>query len=116
MSENCLFCKIVKKEIPASIVYEDNTVLAFRDIEPQAPEHILVIPKKHIESVLGFTAEDLGLAGHILGEVVPKIVRDLKLDAKGFRLVANTGEDGGQTVHHLHFHILGGRGLTWPPG
>ena len=114
--EDCIFCKIAQGEIPATKVYEDDTILAFRDLEPQAPEHVLVIPKKHVASVLGLSASDKELAGHILTEVVPQIARDLGVDDAGFRLVANTGADGGQTVGHLHFHILGGRSLTWPPG
>lgn len=113
---DCIFCKIAQGEIPSTKVYEDAQVLAFRDLEPQAPEHVLVIPKKHIVSVLDFSAEDSGLAGHILTKVVPEIARSLGIDARGFRLVTNTGADGGQTVGHLHFHLLGGRSLAWPPG
>ena len=113
---DCIFCKIAHGEIPSTKVYEDNTVLAFRDLDPQAPEHVLIIPKKHLSSVLDFGAEDRELAGHILTEVVPEIARTLGIDAGGFRLVTNMGADGGQTVGHLHFHLLGGRSLTWPPG
>ena len=113
---DCIFCKIAQGEIPSTKVYEDAQVLAFRDLEPQAPEHVLVIPKKHIASVLEFSAEDSELAAHILTEVIPKIARSLSIDAGGFRLVTNTGSDGGQTVGHLHFHLLCGRPLTWPPG
>lgn len=113
---DCIFCKIAQGEIPSTKVYEDAQVLAFRDLDPQAPEHVLVIPKKHIASILEFSAEDGELAAHILTEVIPKIARSLSIDAGGFRLVTNTGADGGQTVGHLHFHLLGGRPLTWPPG
>ena len=113
---DCIFCKIAHGEIPSTKVYEDDTVLAFRDLDPQAPEHVLVIPKKHLSSVLDFSAEDRELAAHILTDVVPALARMLKVDAGGFRLVTNTGADGGQTVGHLHFHLLGGRSLTWPPG
>lgn len=113
---DCIFCKIAQGEIPSMKVYEDAQVLAFRDLDPQAPEHVLVIPKKHIASVLEFSAEDSELAAHILTEVIPKIARSLSIDAGGFRLVTNTGANGGQTVGHLHFHLLGGRPLTWPPG
>ena len=113
---NCIFCKIAHGEIPSTKVYEDDTVLAFRDLDPQAPEHVLIIPKKHLSSVLDFGAEDRELAAHILTDVVPALARMLGIDAGGFRLVTNTGADGGQTVGHLHFHLLGGRSLTWPPG
>ena len=113
---DCIFCKIARGEIPSTKVYEDDTVLAFRDLDPQAPEHVLVIPKKHLSSVLDFGAEDRELAAHILTDVVPALARMLGIDAGGFRLVTNTGADGGQTVGHLHFHLLGGRSLTWPPG
>ena len=112
---DCIFCKIAAKEIPATVVYEDQLVLAFKDLEPQAPFHALVIPKKHIESVGALTPEDKELAGHIMCEVIPEIAKENKLD-NGFRVVANTGEDGGQTVKHLHFHVLGGRSMQWPPG
>ncbi|MEE1306640.1 MAG: histidine triad nucleotide-binding protein [Anaerovibrio sp.] len=112
---DCIFCKIAAKEIPAAVVYEDQMVLAFKDLEPQAPFHALVIPKKHIESVGALTPEDKELAGHIMCEVIPAIAKEHKLD-NGFRVVANTGEDGGQTVKHLHFHVLGGRSMQWPPG
>ena len=113
---DCIFCKIAHGEIPSTKVYEDDTVLAFRDLDPQAPEHVLVIPKKHLSNVLDFGAEDRELAAHILTDVVPALARMLGIDAGGFRLVTNTGADGGQTVGHLHFHLLGGRSLTWPPG
>ena len=113
---DCIFCKIAHGEIPSTKVYEDNTVLAFRDLDPQAPEHVLIIPKKHLSSVLDFGAEDRELAAHILTDVVPALARTLGIDVSGFRLVTNTGADGGQTVGHLHFHLLGGRSLTWPPG
>ena len=113
---DCIFCKIAQGEIPSTKVYEDDTVFAFRDLDPQAPEHVLVIPRKHIASVLEFNAEDRELAAHILTEVVPEIARGLGIDASGFRLVTNTGANGGQTVGHLHFHLLGGRSLMWPPG
>ena len=112
---DCIFCKIAAKEIPAAVVYEDQLVLAFKDLEPQAPFHALVIPKKHIESVGALTPEDKELAGHIMCEVIPAIAKENKLD-NGFRVVANIGEDGGQTVKHLHFHVLGGRSMQWPPG
>ncbi len=108
--ENCLFCKIVAGDIPSTKVYEDELVLAFRDIAPQAPTHILVIPKAHIPSVAGITTENSALVAHIF-EVIPKIAQEEGLSG-GYRVVSNCGADAGQTVHHLHFHILGGRELT----
>ena len=107
---NCLFCKIIAGEIPSTKVYEDDTVLAFRDINPLAPVHILVIPKVHIPSVDGITAENSQVVAHIF-EVIPTIAAAEKL-ANGYRVVSNCGADAGQTVNHLHFHILGGRELT----
>lgn len=113
---DCLFCKIAKKAIPSDVVYEDDRVIAFRDIEPQAPQHILVIPKAHYGSLLDFTAEDGALAGHIMADVIPTVAKKEGLAEGGFRVVTNIGQNGGQTVPHLHFHILGGRSLQWPPG
>jgi len=106
----CLFCKIVAGEIPSSKVYEDGSVLAFRDINPQAPTHILVIPKEHIPSVAGVTAENSKVVAHIF-EVIPQIAEKEGL-ANGYRVVSNCGPDAGQTVPHLHFHILGGKELA----
>ena len=108
--ENCLFCKIVAGTIPSTKVYEDDLVLAFRDIAPMAPTHILVIPKTHIPSVDGVTAENSAVVAHIF-EVIPQIAKAEKLE-NGYRVVSNCGPDAGQTVPHLHFHILGGRQLT----
>lgn len=107
---NCLFCKIIAGEIPSTKVYEDETVYAFRDINPQAPTHILVIPKVHIPSVDGITAENSAVVAHIF-EVIPTIAATEKL-TNGYRVVSNCGQDAGQTVHHLHFHILGGQELS----
>ena len=108
--ENCLFCKIVAGQIPSTKVYEDETVLAFRDIAPQAPTHILVIPKAHIDSVAGITAENSSVVAHIF-EVIPAIAEKEGL-VNGYRVVSNCGADAGQTVPHLHFHILGGKTLA----
>ena len=113
---DCIFCKIANKEIDSKFVYEDDLVVAFRDLNPQAPEHILIVPKKHVAKIIDFTAEDKNLAAHIFVEVVPKIAKQIGVDEKGFRLVINTGDDGGQTVPHLHVHLIGGRKMTWPPG
>jgi len=107
---DCLFCKIVAGAIPSTKVYEDETVLAFRDIAPQAPTHILVIPKTHIPSVDGVTGENSGLVAHIF-EVIPAIAKAEGLTG-GYRVVSNCGADAGQTVPHLHFHILGGKTLA----
>ena len=112
--ENCLFCKIVRNEIPSTKVYEDDKVLAFNDIDPKAPIHILIIPKKHIASVAALEDEDCELAAHII-RTARQLAAAKGLD-NGFRLVVNTGRDGGQTVNHLHFHLLGGRAFGWPPG
>ena len=106
----CLFCKIVAGDIPATKVYEDDSILAFRDINPQAPTHILVIPKTHIPSVAGITAENSGVVAHIF-EVIPQIAEKEGL-ISGYRVVSNCGVDAGQTVPHLHFHILGGKTLS----
>ena len=107
---NCLFCKIVVGDIPSTKVYEDETVYAFRDIAPQAPTHILVIPKAHIASVADVTAENSAVVAHIF-EVIAAIAHQEGLD-NGYRVVSNCGSDAGQTVHHLHFHILGGKKLA----
>ena len=107
---NCLFCKIVAGDIPSTKVYEDETVLAFRDIAPMAPTHVLVVPKVHIADVNGITPENSAVVAHIF-EVIPQIAKAEGLE-KGYRVVSNCGEHAGQTVQHLHFHILGGRALT----
>ena len=112
---DCIFCKIASGEIPSTMVYEGDTVAAFKDLEPQAPTHVLIIPKKHVVSAADLGDEDRELVAHIFCDVVPKLVKELKL-SKGFRVVTNAGEEGGQTVMHLHFHLLGGRSMQWPPG
>ena len=108
--EDCIFCKIIKKEVPSQIVYEDSQIIAFKDIQPAAPIHILVIPKKHIPSLINLNKEDELLVGQIY-TVINKIAEDLKIKEKGFRVIVNCGEDGGQEVEHLHFHLLGGKQL-----
>ena len=113
---DCIFCKIAAGEIPAQKVFEDDSVVAFKDLNPQAPVHVLIVPKKHIQSVAQFQADDKDLVAHIFVDVAPKLATQLGIANGGFRLVVNTGDDGGQTVHHLHVHLLGGRKMTWPPG
>jgi histidine triad (HIT) family protein len=112
---SCVFCKIARGELPAEIVWEDEGVLAFRDLHPRAPEHVLLIPRKHIGSIDHLDDADAAVAGKLL-LAARDIARQLGLSARGYRLVANTGADGGQSVDHLHFHLLGGRSLGWPPG
>jgi histidine triad (HIT) family protein len=112
---DCIFCKIAKKEIPSNIVYEDDRVIAFKDVNPQAPVHILIIPKIHLTSLMDINEENSDLVSHI-AIVTKKIAAEYNIDQKGFRLVNNCGKEGGQTVFHLHFHLLGGRMMTWPPG
>lgn len=109
-----LFSKIIRREIPADIVYEDDLAIAFRDIQPQAPVHILVIPKKPIVKLADADSEDQALLGHLL-LTVQRVAAQEGL-TNGYRTVINTGKDGGQTVYHLHIHLLGGRALAWPPG
>ncbi len=114
MSQDCLFCKIAAGEIPSDIVFENDRIVAFRDINPVAPVHILVIPKEHIASITHVKQEHQALMGEIVTSI-QQIAEQEKLH-DGFRVVVNTGRDGGQTVSHLHFHLIGGRGLQWPPG
>ena len=114
MGAECLFCRIVAREVAATVVHETERVLAFRDISPQAPVHVVVIPKEHHADVSALTAADPGLAGELLAAVA-QVARAERLE-HGFRTVLNSGADGGQTVFHVHAHLLGGRGLSWPPG
>lgn len=113
--ENCLFCKIANGEIPSKKAYEDDTVLAFYDIEPQAPVHVLIVPKKHYTSVMDIESADQALLSHMI-EIAQKLAKELGVSKDGFRLVINTGENGGQSVPHLHIHLLGGRKFGWPAG
>ncbi len=115
MTEPTIFKRIIDGEIPASIVYEDDRCLAFHDVAPQAPVHILVIPRKEIASVDDLTPEDEGLIGHLF-LVIQQIAREQGLAEKGYRVICNCGEGAGQTVFHLHYHLMGGRDLQWPPG
>lgn len=111
---DCVFCKIAKGEIPSKKAYEDDRVLAFYDLDPQAPVHILIIPKEHIRSADEITAENSSIVAYIF-EVAAKLAKEQGL-ANGYRIVTNIGVDGGQSVPHLHFHLLGGRSMKWPPG
>lgn len=111
---DCIFCKIANGEIPSKKAYEDEKVLAFYDLEPQAPVHILIIPKEHISSCAEITEDNSAVIAHIF-EVAAKLGKELGLD-NGYRIVNNCGKDGGQTVHHLHFHFMGGREFGWPAG
>ncbi len=111
----CIFCEIINKNIPAEIVYEDEEILAFRDVDPRAPVHILIIPKKHIPGLPEIAEEDRELIGRICLAAAEIAGRE-EIDRSGYRLVVNSGPDAGQAVDHLHFHLLGGRSLGWPPG
>jgi histidine triad (HIT) family protein len=112
---DCIFCKIINGEIPSKKLYEDDKVYAFYDINPEAPVHFLVIPKEHIDSADALDENNVNIVSHIF-TVINKLAKQLNVSDKGYRIVNNCGEDGGQTVQHLHFHVLGGRCLQWPPG
>ena len=112
---DCLFCKIIAGEIPSKKVYEDDLCYAFYDINPQAPTHFLVVPKIHIQSVSAVTEENASIVGHIVA-VIAKLAEELGFAGAGYRVVSNIGEAGQQSVPHLHFHVLAGRDMTWPPG
>jgi histidine triad (HIT) family protein len=113
--EDCLFCKIAAGEIPSTKVYEDDMMLAFRDIDPQAPEHIVIVPKTHIKSANELNEDNIKYVSHIWMQI-PKIAGQLGFAENGYRVVNNCGKDGGQTVGHLHFHLMGGREFGWPAG
>ena len=113
--EDCIFCKIARHEIPSQVVYEDDDLLAFRDVKPAAPVHVLIIPKKHISMLTELTEEDAGLMGKVM-LTAKKLAESLEVSESGFRLVANQGVQAGQSVFHIHFHLLGGRAMSWPPG
>lgn len=114
MAEKTIFEKIIDREIPGDIVYEDDRVAAFRDINPAAPTHILVVPRRHIDRIENMTADDESLVGHMV-YIATQIAKEQGLD-DGYRLVLNNGRDGGQSVFHIHLHLLGGRAMSWPPG
>lgn len=113
---DCIFCKIASKEIASDLVYEDDQVVSFKDLEPQAPVHLLIVPKKHIKSIEDASQVDKTVIAHIMVDVVPTLANKFKIAKDGFRLVINTGKLGGQSVDHLHFHLIGGRSMQWPPG
>lgn len=112
---DCLFCKIANQEIPSDIIYQDEQLVAFSDINPQAPIHKLIIPKKHIATINELEPEDSALVGHML-QTAKQIAQDLNISEEGYRLVFNVNQHGGQEVYHIHLHLLAGRQMTWPPG
>ena len=114
-AEGCLFCGIVSRKVPSNIVYEDDDVLAFKDTNPQAPTHLLIIPKAHVSSVLDIDDSNTDLIGRLV-VVANRLARREEVDSAGFRLVTNAGPEAGQSVYHLHLHLLGGRRMRWPPG
>jgi len=113
--EKCIFCAILKKEIPCEMVYEDDKVIGFKDISPVAPVHVVIIPRQHIDNLNCLEQNGVEIIGHLF-IVAKKIAKDLGIAEHGYRIVTNCGEQGGQSVEHLHFHLLGGRMLAWPPG
>lgn len=115
MEQNCLFCKVVTGDIPSRTIYEDGEIVAFEDINPQAPVHILIIPRKHIATVLDISAQDHPLIGRLF-QTAQKIARERAIAERGFRLVMNCNSEAGQTVYHIHLHLLAGRRMHWPPG
>ena len=114
-NKDCLFCKIINKEIESNIVYQDEDTLAFKDIHPQAPVHILIIPKQHIEKISDLSQDKKDIVSRLV-LLANSLARDNKVDEKGYRLVFNCGPDAGQAIFHIHLHLLGGRKLGWPPG
>lgn len=113
--KDCLFCKIIKGEIPSKVVYKDDKIFAFHDINPQAPVHIIIISKKHIPRIADLTENDKEISGHLLCKI-PEIIKQFNLEDQGVRLINNCNSQSGQSVFHLHFHLLGGRNFGWPPG
>lgn len=115
MNKDCIFCKIIDKEIPANIIYQDDEVVSFPDINPKAPQHVLIIPKKHIATLNDLEDADTTLAGHLL-QVAKQLAAKLGIAESGYRVLMNCNEGGGQAVFHIHLHLLGGRMMHWPPG
>lgn len=113
---DCIFCKIIEGEIPSTLVYENEHVIAFKDINPEAPTHLLIVPRKHIPTTMDITEEDGKNIVPEIFSVIRHLAKEFDLEKDGFRIVNNCGSNGGQTVDHLHFHLLGGRQLKWPPG
>ena len=113
--EDCIFCQIADKSVASEMLFEDDEIVAFKDINPQAPSHILIIPKKHIDRLTHVDDQDLPTLGKMVN-VAKKIAKENEFDKDGFRLLINEGKNGGQTIYHLHFHLLAGRRLMWPPG
>ncbi|MCK4535604.1 MAG: histidine triad nucleotide-binding protein [Desulfuromonadales bacterium] len=115
MPDNCIFCKIIAGEIPAKVVFEDDQVVVIEDLAPQAPVHLLIFPRKHVRTTLDLAVEDNALVGHIY-QVANQMAKELDIADDGFRIVNNCNEGAGQSIWHIHFHVLGGRNMTWPPG
>ncbi len=111
--DNCIFCKIINREIPSDIVYEDDKIIAFKDVNPVAPVHVLIIPKEHIASAMDITEKNAPVVAHIFN-TAKKIAEIMGIEKSGFRIVNNCGENAGQTVFHMHFHLIGGKTLLWP--
>ena len=115
MKETCIFCRITAGEIPARVAYEDDAVYAFHDVDPRAPVHVLIIPRKHVASINDLEADDSGMVGRLY-LAAKELAQQLGVSTSGYRLVMNCGDDAGQSVNHIHLHLLGGRSLRWPPG
>jgi len=115
MAKSCIFCRIAAGEFGTAFIHEDDVCVAFHDLKPQAPTHVLLIPRRHIDSIVATSPSDQAMLGHLLS-VATRVAEQLGVGERGFRLVINSGPDGGQSVDHLHVHILGGRAMAWPPG
>ena len=113
--DDCLFCRIISRQVHGEIVYENDSIVAFRDINPKSPVHILLVPRKHIASVVDIGTADAGVVGEIF-QVAAQLAKDQGIQQQGFRVVVNSGPAAGQSVYHLHFHLMGGRSFSWPPG